>query len=192
LLGISVSQQTIAFLTACIFGMALGAIYDVFRIFRIAITCGKIVVFIQDIIFFVLSATLSFLLMLYTNTGEIRLFYILGELIGFCIYYFTIGILVYKSAKAVVEFIKKILRVVFRLILKPIWRLIIIIIGFTKKISIIVINIIKNNAKVYKTHLQVDKSIVYNLIGNKINKNIRKKKTRRRRKSEKASSKYNT
>ena len=187
MLEISVAQQTIAFLTACLFGVALGAIYDVFRIFRIAIPCGKIAVFIQDIIFFVLSATLSFLFMLYTNTGEIRFFYILGELIGFTIYYFTIGILVYKSAKAVVGFIKKILRLIFRFVLKPIWRLFLLIIKLIKFLSNKVNIFIKKKTKVYKTHLQVDKSMVYNLIGHKLKINKQKRKTRRRNKSEKAS-----
>jgi hypothetical protein len=46
-------------------------------------------------------------------------------------------------------------------------------------------NFMKNKAKVCKTHLQVDKSIVYNLIRNKSKKN--KKPRRRRKKNEKTS-----
>jgi spore cortex biosynthesis protein YabQ len=188
LLEISIAQQTIAFLTACLFGMALGAIYDIFRIFRIAIPCGKIAVFIQDIIFWIICATLSFLFMLYTNTGEIRAFYIFGELLGFCIYYFTIGILVFKSAKAVTQFIKKLLRLFARFVLKPIWQLVLIIIRLIYKLSIKIKNFMKKKAKVCKTHLQVDKSIVYNLIRNNSKKNKRKKKSRRgRTENEKAS-----
>jgi spore cortex biosynthesis protein YabQ len=187
LLGISVAQQTIAFLTACLFGMALGAIYDVFRIFRIAIPCGKIVIFIQDIIFWILCAVLSFLFMLYTNNGEIRFFYIFGECLGFCIYYFTIGILIFNSAKAITQFIKKLLMVFARFVLKPIWKLIVIIFSLIFKLLANIKNFMKNKAKVCKTHLQVDKSLVYNLIGNNSKKSKRNRKKRRRHKSEKTS-----
>lgn len=180
MLEISVAQQTIAFLTACLFGMVLGAIYDIFRIFRIAIPCGKIAVFIHDIIFWIICATLSFLFMLYTNAGEIRFFYIFGESLGFCIYYFTIGILVYKSAKAVIEFIKKLLRIFAKFILEPIWQLLLLIIRLIYKILLKVKYFMKKKSKVCKTHLQVDKSIVYNLLRNNFKKKKKKKKLRRR------------
>ncbi|MDR3552244.1 MAG: spore cortex biosynthesis protein YabQ [Clostridia bacterium] len=160
---ISVKAQTLVFLAACGFGMALGAVYDLFRIFRIAVPCGKAVVFIQDVLFWMICAVSSFLFLLYMNTGEIRLFIILGELIGATLYYFTLGVLVMKSAKAVVGFLRWIAALVFRLIARPLGFIGRKTGAFVSADTKLVGNIIKKKAKVLKTHLKVRKRKVYNL-----------------------------
>ena len=60
---LSISGQALDFLLSCLLGVGLGALYDVFRILRLAFWHGKIIISIQDIVFFVLAAISSFLFM---------------------------------------------------------------------------------------------------------------------------------
>lgn len=116
---ISVAGQTYTFLMSLIFGAILGLFYDIFRIFRIAFDFGKIAVFIEDALFFTISAVLTFIFIFTVNSGEIRFFILIGILAGAVIYYYTIGMLIYKSAKVIIGFVKMIIRGILRIILKP-------------------------------------------------------------------------
>lgn len=118
-MGITVAEQTKNFLFSCGFGFLLGILYDFFRILRIAFFRKKISVFIQDIIFWALSAMLTFIFILSLNHGEIRGYILFGELLGFVIYFFSFGPLVVRSGKAVIELLKRFLKIVFRIIFAP-------------------------------------------------------------------------
>lgn len=108
-LGASVLEQTVIFLYAVALGAILCAVYDVFRIIRIAFG-GKITaVFIEDIIFSIIALLMTFIFVVAFNNGELRFFVLLGELIGFTVYYFTIGKLTMGISKAIISLIKKLI-----------------------------------------------------------------------------------
>ena len=58
-MGISVSQQTMTFLQSLLLGAALGMLYDVFRILRLLIPSGKVISFVEDIVYFLLCGVIS-------------------------------------------------------------------------------------------------------------------------------------
>ena len=89
--------------------MALfGVLYDFFRVFRLIRKSGKLAIFFQDIVFFVLSAGGTFVLMLARSMGEMRFYIIAGEILGFLIYFLTVGELVVRFTRRVVELVSRI------------------------------------------------------------------------------------
>jgi len=116
---ISVSQQAAVFLLAVAFGFVLGALYDIFRIIRIAVKCGTVSVFLQDLLFFTICALLTFLYIFYTNSGDVRFFIILGEFFGAILYICSVGALVMRISAKIVEVIKRIVKFLCNIISKP-------------------------------------------------------------------------
>ena len=103
-----------------IFGAFLGIFYDIFRIIRIFFKCKFWNVFIQDIIYFFLSGVSTFLFILFINSGEIRFYILAGELMGFTLYYLTLGSLVYGIFYRFSRVIKKFFTKIFRALFVPI------------------------------------------------------------------------
>ena len=83
------SQQLHLFLLSCLFGIPLGILFDIFRVFRSIIPHGKIAVALEDLLFF---GIYGIFLMCFTVTearSEFRFFYSLGNLLCFVLYYVT-------------------------------------------------------------------------------------------------------
>lgn len=94
------------FIYSCLFGAFLGIIYDLFRLFRVLFLCKFWFVFIQDIFYFLISGIGTFLFILYFNFGEIRFYILLGEAIGWMIYYLTLGYIFYRYSSKIAKFMK--------------------------------------------------------------------------------------
>ncbi len=108
-------------LYSLVIGVLLGTVYDVFRIIRMAFTVPGIVadiyrgrrhrsrftvnviVFICDILFFVVAAVISAIFIFYANNGRIRGIALFGSLVGFALYYNTVGRLVTLIAGSVIR-----------------------------------------------------------------------------------------
>lgn len=101
---ITVAMQTKMFVTALLMGCVAGVIYDVFRITRVAFRLSWVAVMLEDMLFFLFCAFMLFRYFLYTSGGEVRLFVVGGMLLGWLIYFFTIGSIVMKIADEVISF----------------------------------------------------------------------------------------
>ncbi len=100
-------QQFNLFLLSCLFGLPIGIFFDIFRVIRLLVKHGKIVVIIEDIIFFVFY---GIFLMCFTVTAarsEFRFYYVFGNLLGFIIYFSTVGNFVLRFFKWLISIIKK-------------------------------------------------------------------------------------
>lgn len=120
----AVAQPVILFLEACVLGVLLGVLYDVFRILRLALPHGKIIVFVEDILYFFLITVISFAFVLLWADGVVRSFLLLGELLGGVVYFFTLSLLILKAAGLIIRAVKAVLHFLFRVTLLPVWRLI--------------------------------------------------------------------
>lgn len=129
-MGINIAGQTISFFQACLLGAVLGILYDVFRILRVAFPAGKGAVFVQDIIFWFLCSVVTFLFLLSSVDGVIRMFLIIGEIIGGVLYHMTIGVVVMKISETIIGAIKAVLNFVIKYLFLPIWRLVFNIVAF--------------------------------------------------------------
>lgn len=121
------------FLYAIIVGAGISAVFDLFRIIRIALSHKSVFVFIEDLLFCLMSLAGTIFFFTVYNDGVFRLYLIAGILLGFIIWHFTLGSLIIFQAKLIIRIFKVILRFVllpFKLIFKLICK-------FLKKILLI-------------------------------------------------------
>lgn len=105
-MGISLSAQTAYFLWSLAFGLLIGMLYDVVRAARIVLRSGRIGTTISDILFFAICGVLTALFALPFNKGDVRVFILFGEMVGFLSYRLTLGSVMGK----VYAFLARILR----------------------------------------------------------------------------------
>ena len=87
-LGLELEREL--FLLSVVLGCGLGLLYDIFRVFRVALPHGKILTFFEDIIYTFLY---GFALFTFCTglTGAIRGFVLVGMLTGSAIEHLTVG-----------------------------------------------------------------------------------------------------
>ncbi|MBQ2765585.1 MAG: spore cortex biosynthesis protein YabQ [Clostridia bacterium] len=137
-LGFDMAWQWNLLLYSLILGVILGVFFDLMRISRVFLSLhgtGKVaqiasetvltaVSFIEDIIFFVVSAVTLVLFCFQANGGTARGFILLGALGGFFIYLETVGRLTKLISNALARLIYRILSFIWRRMLMPIARVI--------------------------------------------------------------------
>lgn len=126
-------QQMNLFLISCIFGIPIGVLYDVFRTIRIIFRHNKIAVMAEDILFFAIYAVFTMCFTITAARSEFRFYYCLGNLLGFILYYITVG-------KAVVMFFKKTVGLLKKIIRKPMHKFALICVKFASEF----VGILKN------------------------------------------------
>lgn len=157
---LTIADQTRLFLLAIGLGFLLGVVYDLFRVVRMAFTMRRAGVFIQDVLFFLVCAAVTFVFLLAVNQGEIRGFIIAGEVLGFLIYYFSLGLLAMRVSSFLVHATQRI----FYLISVPFRALMRLLKRLFGKIGISVKKTSKKIAKKSKFNLKHDKTLLYNLV----------------------------
>ncbi len=95
-------MQSMIFIFSCLLGAALGFVYDCFRFIRMMINPRNIFIFAQDIIYFFISAVITFLFVLVFNDGESRFYILAGEGIGWIVYHLTLGEFIYGYSQRIV------------------------------------------------------------------------------------------
>ena len=96
-------------------GFVLGFIYDILGCIR-KITCNnRLIVFVVDFSFCLFSAVSSYMLLLATANGFIRIYLLVAEILGAAIYFFTFGTLVSAVIRLISGIVKKLFSPVFTL-----------------------------------------------------------------------------
>lgn len=103
-----VYQQIQIFFYSMLCGAIIGIVNEPFRFLRYAGFNSKTEIFIQDILFMLINALITFFFTLCFNKGEVRFFILLGELAGFILFRYSIGMLTGYIFKFVFSFIRKI------------------------------------------------------------------------------------
>jgi spore cortex biosynthesis protein YabQ len=94
----------------CLTGLGIGLLFDFFRIQRKVLRTCDIITYIQDILFWIFSGILIiFVIMKYTN-GEIRIYMILGMLIGIILYFLIFSKYIMKIFVTILGFLLNIIR----------------------------------------------------------------------------------
>lgn len=91
---IGMGEQAKIFLLSLGFGFFIGILYDVVRLFRILLGNGKKSFLVLDVFYMLFASTLTFLFLLTQTGGSVRAYVLLGELLGFLIYFVTLGTLI--------------------------------------------------------------------------------------------------
>lgn len=157
---ISFAGQTITFLLALAVGAALCLLYDVFRILRIGFRPGTVAIFVQDILYWLLCAMVTFCLLIVRCSGEIRGYALLGELLGWIICHLTLSVVIVGVADGIFRF----LRWLKRLILRPVRAFSRFFRKHLRHFRKFLWKLIKNTAKGVKKLLKRIYCLVYNCL----------------------------
>lgn len=131
-----ISYQLYCFFIFIIIGIISGLIFDIFRILRQTFKTKDFIIYIQDILFWILVGFLMLYgLCAYTN-GELRLYLFLGVILGFLIYILTVSKYILKINIKIITFIKNIFKTIFNFLS-----------DFVKKLNILSFFRGKNNNK---------------------------------------------
>lgn len=85
-------QDVTHFGQACLCGAELAVLYDILRIFRRIIVHRKVLwIGVEDILFWIYAGLQLFLLSFETRSGVVRLFLIVGAIIGAAVYQWILG-----------------------------------------------------------------------------------------------------
>ena len=131
------SEQLRLFLLSLGAGFFLGIIYDILRTIRLTLTKSKKVIFIFDVLYFILFGLGTFIFFLATNKGEFRSYMILGEIIGWIFYYLSFGLAAKSFTDAFVKAIHTVFKFVFKIISAPFLFIFKVFLKIKEKISII-------------------------------------------------------
>ncbi len=153
----SLVLQFQGFLISVGVGVLLALFYDVFRIFRTVFHSERRAVFCQDLFFMLCAAFITFLLALGVSYGNVRFYILAGEIIGWCLYYLTVGMITIRLFMAVSKLLNKFL-------ISPIKKLFSILFNWffgnvkivVKKVKIVLINRkkrLKHHHKIVYNHL---------------------------------------
>ena len=152
----SISEQTILFLSTVGAGMGMAFIYDIFRIFRKFIKHSAIFVYAEDVIYWIIVSFAMFYFMLAQNYGEIRAFTIIGAAVGAVLYLSALSPYVLNVLVIIIDFAIRVITVVIKIILAPI-KLFLKIISIPLKF---VTKLLKKPVKKCKSLLQKSVSCV--------------------------------
>ena len=122
-MGISVNTQLWQFIWSIGLGVCLAVLYDAFRIIRIAFNPGRVAAFLEDLLYMLISALITFVFIFNINSGKLRFFIFFAVVLGFFAYYFTLGKIIYKSAETVIGFTKRIARWLLRILSVPLKKI---------------------------------------------------------------------
>ncbi len=126
----------ILFVYALAVGAFLGAVYDVFRILRVAFPyvngngVKKVyaalmlgIIFLEDMLYALIAAVTVNLFLFNVNDGQVRWFALLGAAMGFALWYVTVGRLIMRCARTIVAAVRRMLYFLYRILLLPVVRL---------------------------------------------------------------------
>ena len=158
---ISIAGQTLAFIESIICGAALGVVFDLFKLTR-KIIKNKIIIAVEDIIFLVICALTSFSFMLRVSSGEIRIFIILGIIIGFIMYYFSVSVIVNKIFDLLEKLLKGFFKIVKIIIFIPIYKIMLFFIRIIHKMAEKPYKLLKKVMRNFGISLKSTVTMMYN------------------------------
>lgn len=172
--------QLNSFLVYLISGVIIGIFFDIFRILRKSFHTPDIITYMEDILFWLFTGVFLLIVLFKFGNGQLRIYNIIGILIGAFIYMISISKFFIKINVIIIAFIKNIIYKLIKIILYPMKLILKMIMKLFKPFTFFVINIKKviSNCK---------KIITINVK----NKNKSKKIVRGRRILEKNVEKYN-
>lgn len=110
-----IAEQVYIFLSSVLIGSIMGIIFDFFRALRRKGRTKNIVVYVQDIVFWLIVAVIIITSSFVLNNGDLRGYMLVGYLLGALLYMLILSNYIKSLFIIIMNFFEKI----FNLILKP-------------------------------------------------------------------------
>ena len=104
----TLSELLVAFAFSVVFGLILGLVYQPFHLMHLHGLNTSTAYFVTDVIYMLIFGVMSYLFCLVYIEGRVRFFVIIGEAIGFFVYYYTLRRVLDVIFKPIVIILKKI------------------------------------------------------------------------------------
>ena len=128
-------NQAYLFLVFSMTGIAIGILFDFFRILRRTIKTSNIITYIEDVLFWILTGLLVLYNIWYFNNGEIRILMFLGIILGILIYMSTLSNILINIFSKILQTFIKIFELPFKVIIAFFRRTITAIMSIFEKIT---------------------------------------------------------
>lgn len=112
-------DQVYIFLYAILGGAIVAFLYDVLRIKRRAIKTSVILVSLEDILYWLIAAIILFLIVYKSNSGEMRGYIFIGNVIGVILYEEIFSRIVIGSSMMIINIVKKTVMFIWRILSYP-------------------------------------------------------------------------
>lgn len=152
------------FLYALLLGFVLGLVYEVFRILRMVLPWGSVLVAIQDILYWIGAGAVTFLFFMRFTSGMIRGYVLLGEGLGLLLYFLTLGRLIHALTAAIIDLVARFLRLLYRLFIVPVRKFFGFLGRKSGKIYKKAVSGAKRAANKHNFHLKDKRIVLYNLL----------------------------
>ncbi len=119
--------------------MLIAFIFDLFRIKRKAVGTGNLLIYFEDLLYWIIAALVMFAVVYFANEGELRGYVLIGVIMGAALYILLLSRLVVKISLKIIKLVYKILKFVWNILSYPV-RFIIKIISIP---AIFVFNIVR-------------------------------------------------
>lgn len=100
---IDIAGQLMNFIRSFILGGIFFLLYDILRLIRSMFSCGFVLVFFQDILYFFTLVIATTVFMFAVNNGEVRIYLLSAILLGWVVLYATYGKLSRSISEKVCE-----------------------------------------------------------------------------------------
>jgi spore cortex biosynthesis protein YabQ len=111
--------DSVLFLHSAVLGFLLGLYYEVFRFLRLAFPHKSILVALEDLAFWIPTTAVFLLFTFAFSDGILRWFSFAGALIGFLLYRYSLGRLLFFFAKQILDTVKGIFRFFYQKTVLP-------------------------------------------------------------------------
>ena len=92
----NITREVVVFLWFVLDGIIGGTFFDLLRAIRRNRKCGDLVVYLEDILFWLLLCASSIWLTYFLDSGQIRVYMIIGIFLGMFFYFLTLTKFAYK------------------------------------------------------------------------------------------------
>lgn len=116
---LSLNVQINIVLYSILSGILAGILFDLYNIIR-GIKIPKIIIIIEDILFWILTAVIVFTFLLYTNYAFLGPYVYIFMILTLIIYLKLISPIVFKVEIYIISKIRKVFRIIFKSVIYPI------------------------------------------------------------------------
>ena len=113
-------SQEIIFLTSVLGGVLLGLLWDFYRLLRHYIALGKLGTALGDILYWIISLYVGLNIIINISWGNIRLFILIGFLIGSIVYFYIFSNILLSSCISLIDFVIQAIIKIYGVIIFPI------------------------------------------------------------------------
>lgn len=155
---VTVHEQTRLFLLSCLLGAPIGAVFDGFRVLRILVPHNRLLVALEDIVFFLLYGVFLLAFAMTLAQGELRVYYPIGNALGFTVYALTVS----PVLLGLIRRLRGAILGAVRLIFSPIAKMFALICEKIRAVFVGTLQNIRKHEKKRERHLSLGGHLMYN------------------------------